>query len=88
MPVYALLLWIIIGGVAGWLARKILKTPPPFGVVGDIVVGIVGAVIGGYLLGLLGGSGGGGIFVSLLTAVVGAVILLWLVGLVVKPKGA
>lgn len=88
MPVYALLLWIVIGGVAGWLARRILKKPAPFGVPGDIVVGIIGGIIGGYLLGLLGASGGGGIFVSLLTALVGAVVLLWLIGLIVKPKGA
>ncbi len=84
MPVYALLLWIVIGAVAGWLARKILKTPAPFGLVGDIVVGIVGGVIGGYLLGLLGVSGGGGIFMSLVAAVLGAIVLLWVIGLVVK----
>ena len=77
MPVYALLLWILIGAAAGFLAQKILGKVGPFGLIGDIIIGIVGSVIGGYLLGLLGASGGGGIFVSFLTALVGAIALVW-----------
>ncbi len=77
MPVYSLILWLVIGAVAGWLAQRILGQVGPYGLVGDIVIGIVGAIIGGYLLGLLGASGGSGIFVSLLTALIGAVLLVW-----------
>ena len=75
MPVYALIIWLVIGGVAGWLAQRIVGKVGPFGLIGDIVIGIVGAIIGGYILGLLGASGGSGIFVSFLTALVGALLL-------------
>ena len=84
MPVYSLILWLVIGVIADILARKIIKSPAPFGVAGDLVVGIVGAIIGGHLLGLLGASGGTGIFMSLLTALIGAVVLLWLISLISK----
>ena len=84
MPVYALLVWLIIGALAGWLAQRILGKVGPFGLIGDIIVGLVGADIGGYLLGLLGGSGTGGILVSFLTALVGAVLLVWVLGKIVK----
>jgi uncharacterized membrane protein YeaQ/YmgE (transglycosylase-associated protein family) len=77
------LLWfLIIGGVAGWLAGQLMKGKG-FGLVGNIIVGIIGAVIGGFALGLLG-MGGDGIIGSLVTAFVGAVILLFIVGLIKK----
>jgi len=78
MPVYALLVWLVIGAVIGLLARRIFRKTGPFGLVGDIITGIVGAIIGGYLLGLLGATGSIGILVSFLAAVVGAVLLLWI----------
>lgn len=84
MPAYALIIWLVIGGVAGWLAQRILGKAGPFGLIGDIVIGIVGAIIGGYILGLLGASGGGGIFVSFLTALVGALLLVWVIQKIVK----
>jgi uncharacterized membrane protein YeaQ/YmgE (transglycosylase-associated protein family) len=84
MPVYALLVWLVIGAVAGWLAQRILGKVGPYGMVGDIVVGLIGAIIGGYLLGLLGASGSGGILVSFLTALVGALLLIWILGKIVK----
>ncbi len=84
MPVYALIIWLVIGGVAGWLAQRILGKVGPFGLIGDIVIGIVGAIIGGYILGLLGASGGGGVFVSFLTALVGALLLVWVIQKIVK----
>lgn len=86
MPLYTIILWIIIGAVAGWLAQRILGKVGPFGLIGDIVVGLIGAIIGGYILGLLGATGGGGIFVSLLTALVGALALVYVVGLIVKKS--
>jgi len=69
--------FILIGLVAGWLAGVIMKGGG-FGVVGNIVVGVVGALIGGFLFRLLG-LAAGGLIGSLVVATVGAVILLYLV---------
>ncbi|MCM2971062.1 MULTISPECIES: GlsB/YeaQ/YmgE family stress response membrane protein [Larsenimonas] len=78
-----IILWLIIGGLAGWIAGKIMRGGG-FGIVGNIVVGIVGAVIGGALLSVLGLSSSGGIIGSLVTALIGAVVLLWIVSLIKK----
>jgi len=75
MGVQAIIVWLIIGAVAGWLAGLLVKGGG-FGLIGDIVVGIVGALIGGWLAGVLGISVGSGFFASVVTAVIGAVILL------------
>lgn len=73
---------LIIGALAGWLAGKIMKGQG-FGVAINIVVGIIGAVIGGFLFSLIGVTAGG--FVgSLITATVGAVTLLFVISLVKK----
>lgn len=72
-----LILWLIIGGLAGWIAGNIMRGGG-FGVLGNIGVGIVGAVIGGFLFSLLGLSSSG-FLGSLVTATVGAVVLLWVV---------
>ena len=78
------LLWfILIGLAAGWLAGHIMKGKA-FGVVGDIVVGIIGSLIGGFLFRLLGLSTDGGLLGSLIVAVVGAVILLYVLRLFKK----
>jgi uncharacterized membrane protein YeaQ/YmgE (transglycosylase-associated protein family) len=78
------LLWfLIIGALAGFLAGK-LMTGGGFGLLGNLLVGIVGAMIGGFLFGALGVSVGGGLVGSLLTATVGAVVLLYLAGLLKK----
>jgi uncharacterized membrane protein YeaQ/YmgE (transglycosylase-associated protein family) len=78
------LLWfIIIGLVAGWLAGKLMKGKG-FGVVGDIVVGAIGALIGGFLFRTLGVSGGGGLIGSLIVATIGAVVLLFVLRLFKK----
>ncbi|MBJ9752336.1 GlsB/YeaQ/YmgE family stress response membrane protein [Burkholderia cepacia] len=74
MDVHGLIVWLIIGAVAGWLAGVLVKGGG-FGLLIDIVVGIVGAVIGGWLAGLLG-IGFSGILGSIVIAVIGAVILL------------
>jgi len=71
--------WLIIGALAGWIAGNLMRGGG-FGLLGNIVVGIVGAVIGGWVFGLLGISAGGTIG-SLITAVVGACVLLFLVSL-------
>ena len=77
------LLWfLIIGAVAGWLAGLVMKGSG-MGLIGNLIVGVIGAFIGGWVLGQLGLSFGG-LPGSLFTAFVGAVILLFLVGLIKK----
>ncbi len=68
--------FILIGLVAGWLAGQLVKGGG-FGVVGDIVVGVIGALIGGFLFSTFGVSTGGGLLGSLLVATIGAVVLLF-----------
>jgi uncharacterized membrane protein YeaQ/YmgE (transglycosylase-associated protein family) len=77
-------LWfILIGLTAGWLAGQLMKGGG-FGVVGDIVVGVIGALLGGFLFRTLGVSAGGGLLGSLIVAVIGAVVLLFLLRLIKK----
>jgi uncharacterized membrane protein YeaQ/YmgE (transglycosylase-associated protein family) len=76
-----IILWLIIGAVAGWLAGKIVEGAG-FGLIVDIIVGVVGAFIGGWLAGVLGIDIGGGLIGSLIVAVVGAVILLFALRLI------
>ena len=75
MDEYGIIVWLIIGAIAGWLAGLLVKGGG-FGLIGDIVVGIIGAVIGGWLAGVLGISIGSGFIASIITAIIGAVILL------------
>jgi uncharacterized membrane protein YeaQ/YmgE (transglycosylase-associated protein family) len=74
--------FLIIGAVAGWLAGKIMRGGG-FGIIGNMVVGIVGAVIGGFILSFVGITAGGWIG-SIITATIGALVLLFLVGLIKK----
>lgn len=76
-----LISWIILGGLAGWIASMIMKTNASMGLVANILVGIVGAIIGGFVFGLLGAQNPLGEFnlFSLLVAVVGSVVLLAIV---------
>ena len=72
-----ILMWIVLGGMAGWIASMMMKSGQ--GVLGDIILGIVGAVIGGFVMNLFGQSGVTGFNIySILVSVVGAVILIWL----------
>jgi len=69
--------WIILGALAGWIASMIMKTNSEQGAIGNIVVGIIGAVVGGFLMQLFGASGVSGFnLYSLAVAIGGAVILL------------
>ena len=81
MDPQTLIIWLVIGAVAGWLAGQIMKGGG-FGLVGDIVVGIVGSVIAGWLLPRIGLYIGGGFIAEIINAVIGAVILLFVVRLV------
>lgn len=75
-----ILLWILLGAIAGWLASLVMKTNRQQGTLLDIVVGIVGALVGGFLFDALGQSGVTGFnLYSLLVAFIGAVILLAIV---------
>ncbi|MBM6545051.1 GlsB/YeaQ/YmgE family stress response membrane protein [Janibacter sp. YIM B02568] len=72
--------WIVLGGLAGWLASKIMNTDEQQGIVLNVVVGVVGGLIGGFLLSALGFDvEGAGVIFSFLTALLGAVILLFIV---------
>jgi len=73
------IIWLVIGGVAGWLAGLLVKGYG-FGVLGNIVVGIIGAFLAGWLLPLAGFVLVGGIVAAIINAVIGAVILLVVVG--------
>ena len=75
----ALLFWIIVGLIAGALAKFVLPGDDPGGIIVTIIIGVVGAVLGGWLLSLLGiggGAGSGGWIFSIIAGVIGAVILL------------
>ncbi len=73
--------FLIIGIVAGWLAGKIMKGGG-FGLIGDLVVGAIGALLGGFLFGALDIHIGDGLIGSLITATVGAIVLLFLMRLI------
>lgn len=73
---------IIIGGLAGWVASKIMKTDASMGVMANVVVGVIGAVIGNLLLPVFGVSGTTGFDIwSFVVALVGALVLLFVVSL-------
>ena len=75
------LIWfLLIGLIAGWLAGQVMKGGG-FGIIGDMIVGVIGAFLGGWLFGLLGISAGG-LIGSLITAFVGAVILIFLLRMI------
>lgn len=68
-----LILWIIFGAIAGWIASVIMKTNVYQGFLGDIFLGILGAIIGGFMISFLGGTGITGFnLYSLIVAVIGA----------------
>ncbi len=81
MGLESILIMLVIGAVAGWLAGVVVKGGG-FGLVGDIVVGIVGALIAGYLFPTLGFDLGGGIIGTIIAAAIGAIILLVLIKLI------
>jgi uncharacterized membrane protein YeaQ/YmgE (transglycosylase-associated protein family) len=81
MGIEALIIFLIIGAAAGWLAGQIVKGYG-YGLVGNIVIGIVGAFIAGFLLPRVGMGMGGGIVGAIISATIGAVILLLLIRLI------
>jgi uncharacterized membrane protein YeaQ/YmgE (transglycosylase-associated protein family) len=86
---HSLIAWIIIGVVAGWITGKLMKGDG-FGFFVDMIVGLVGALIGGFLASHLGfgGVGDHGLIISIVIAVIGAVLLTLVVRLVSGNRGA
>ena len=83
MAAHGIIIWLIIGGVAGWLAGLVVRGGG-YGIIGDIVVGIIGSVIFGWLFGALGLGLGSGIVGSIIAAAIGAVILILVLRLVTR----
>lgn len=71
--------WVVLGALAGWIASMIMKTDEEQGALGNIIVGILGALVGGFVFNLFGGADVTGFnLYSLLVAVVGSVIVLFI----------
>lgn len=81
MTVQAIFIMLLVGGIAGWLAALVMRGRG-LGVVGNIVVGIVGALLASWLLPMFGIVIGGGIIGSIIHAFIGAVVLLFLISLI------
>jgi uncharacterized membrane protein YeaQ/YmgE (transglycosylase-associated protein family) len=82
MDLVSIIIWVIIGAIAGWLASIVMKTNREQGLLLDIVVGIVGAFIGGFIFNALGTAGVTGFNIwSIFVAFIGAVVLLGLIRL-------
>ena len=80
-----LLWWILVGLVAGWLTGKVMKGGG-YGFFVDIILGIVGAVVGGFIARALGLSSEGSLIYTILIALAGAIIVVWLVRLITGKK--
>jgi uncharacterized membrane protein YeaQ/YmgE (transglycosylase-associated protein family) len=81
MAIESIILWLIVGGVAGWLAGMVVKGGG-YGLIGDIIVGIVGGFIAGWLLPQFGIVIGGSLIGAIINAFIGAVILLFILRLI------
>lgn len=83
-----ILSWIVLGGLAGWVASMVMKKNSSMGLIGNVVVGIVGAFIGGYVFSFFGGYGITGFNItSFFVALVGAIILLALLNIISRGRG-
>ena len=84
MEILNFVAWILFGGAAGWIAGQIMKGGG-FGLIGNVIIGIIGSFIGGFVFSNVLGIGSAGFnLVGLIAAVVGAIILLAVVGLIKK----
>jgi uncharacterized membrane protein YeaQ/YmgE (transglycosylase-associated protein family) len=81
MDIQALIIFLLIGAIAGWLAGQIVKGYG-YGLVGNVIIGIVGAFIAGNILPRAGMGMGGGLIGAIISATIGAVILLFLIRLI------
>ena len=79
----SILAWILLGGIAGWIASMIMGTDASQGILMNIVVGIIGAIMGGVIFSMFGTSGVTGFnLYSLIVAVVGAALFIWIVRMI------
>jgi uncharacterized membrane protein YeaQ/YmgE (transglycosylase-associated protein family) len=83
MSIEQIVVFLVIGGVAGWLAGLLVKRGG-LSLLGNIIIGVLGAVLGGWLFGVLGISISGEWIGPIVTATVGAVVLLFIIGLIRK----
>jgi uncharacterized membrane protein YeaQ/YmgE (transglycosylase-associated protein family) len=83
----AIIFWIIVGGVAGALAKLIMPGDDPGGFIITILLGIAGAIVGGFLASLIGIGGGGWIW-SIIIATIGAIVLLAIYRLIAGNRAA
>lgn len=81
MDITTLIIWIIVGGVAGWLASLIVRGAG-FGIIGNVIVGIIGAFVAGWLLPRVGIVIGAGIIGAIINAAIGAIIVLLVIVLI------
>jgi uncharacterized membrane protein YeaQ/YmgE (transglycosylase-associated protein family) len=78
-----IIVWIVLGGLAGWIASMVMGRDAQMGAAANIIVGIIGAILGGFLMNQFGQSGVTGFNIySLLVAIVGAIVLLFLYSLI------
>ena len=81
----SIIVWIIIGGLAGWVAGMIMKEQGSL--VKNIIVGIVGALIGGFIMSFFGAAGFTGFNIwSFIVALIGSVVLIWVINLLTRSK--
>jgi uncharacterized membrane protein YeaQ/YmgE (transglycosylase-associated protein family) len=80
MPIETIIVWLVIGAIAGWLAGQIM-TGGGLGLVGNIVVGILGAIVAGWLFPYLGITIGGPFIGAIINALIGAIVVLFVLGL-------
>jgi uncharacterized membrane protein YeaQ/YmgE (transglycosylase-associated protein family) len=84
----SIIVWLILGAIAGWIAGKIVPGDEGYGVIGTIIAGVVGALLGGFLIGMVTGEE----FMdeltigSIIAAIVGAVIVVYLWGMIAKGR--
>jgi uncharacterized membrane protein YeaQ/YmgE (transglycosylase-associated protein family) len=81
MTIELLVIWLVVGAIAGWLAGQVMSGGG-FGLVGDVIVGIVGAVVAGLLLPRLGIYIGGGLLGAIINAFIGACVVLFVLRLI------
>ncbi|MCK9253484.1 MAG: GlsB/YeaQ/YmgE family stress response membrane protein [Clostridiales bacterium] len=75
--------WIVVGGIAGWIASMLTRNNARMGLLANIAVGVVGGLLGGFLMDLIGASGVTDFNLwSLLVSVIGATVLLWIINLI------
>ena len=85
----SIIVWLILGAVAGWIAGKIVPGDEGYGVIGTIIAGVVGALLGGFLFGIITGEDYMDQFTigTILAAIVGAVIVVFVWGMIAKNRG-